>query len=92
MLDSAILIAYGVSEDGKRDILGVSCSISEAKIHWRTFLTGLVSRGLHGLTLITSDAHAGLKAAIKSVFPSVPWQRCQFHLQQNAQQLQVDQL
>jgi len=85
VLDSAILIAYGVNEDGKRDVLGISCSISEAEIHWRTFLTGLVSRGLHGLTLITSDAHAGLKAAIKSVFPSVPWQRCQFHLQQNAQ-------
>ena len=44
----------------------------------------LVARGLHGLEMITSDAHLGLKAARKAVFPSVPWQRCQFHLQQNA--------
>ena len=41
-------------------------------------------RGLHGLPLIVSDAHEGLKAARKAVFPSVLWQRCQFHLQQNA--------
>jgi transposase-like protein len=44
-----------------------------------------VQRGLHGLELIISDAHSGLKAAKQAVFPSVPWQRCQFHLQQNAQ-------
>ena len=54
-------------------------------MHWRSFLDSLVSRGLHGLLCITSDAHAGLKAAIRAVFPGVPWQRCQFHLQQNAQ-------
>jgi transposase-like protein len=54
-------------------------------VHWRDFLTSLVERGLHGMKLIISDAHAGLKAAKRAVFPSVPWQRCQFHLQQNAQ-------
>ena len=85
VIDSAVLVAYGVDERGKRDILGVSVSLSEAEIHWRAFFESLVLRGLHGLKLITSDAHAGLKAALKAVFPSVPWQRCQFHLQQNAQ-------
>jgi len=85
VIDSAVLIAYGINEQGKREILGVSVSLSEAEIHWRSFLESLVSRGLHGIALIISDAHSGLKAALKAVFPSVPWQRCQFHLQQNAQ-------
>ena len=85
VLDSAVLIAYGVNGQGQREILGVSVSLSEAEVHWRQFLERLVARGLHGLKLITSDAHSGLKAARKAVFPSVPWQRCQFHLQQNAQ-------
>ena len=54
-------------------------------MHWREFFESLVSRGMHGLKLIVSDAHSGLNAARTSVFPSVPWQCCQFHLQQNAQ-------
>ena len=83
--DAAILIAYGVNMEGKRDILGVSVDISEAEVHWRTFFQKLCARNLHGLQMVVSDAHPGLKAAIKTVFPSVPWQRCQFHLQQNAQ-------
>jgi len=85
VLDCAILVAYGVGRDGKRTILGVSTALSESEIHWRTFLESLVTRGLHGLESITSDAHSGLKAALRAVFPSVLWQRCQFHLQQNAQ-------
>lgn len=85
VIDSAVLIAYGINNKGRREILGVSVSLSEAEIHWRTFLESLLMRGLHGVELITSDAHAGLKAALNAVFPSVPWQRCQFHLQQNAQ-------
>lgn len=85
VVDCAVLIAYGIDEKGMRKILGVSISLSEAEIHWRTFFERLVSRGLHGLISITSDAHSGLKAALKAVFPSVRWQRCQFHLQQNAQ-------
>ena len=85
VLDSAVLVAYGVAGDGKRRILGVSVALSEQEVHWRNFLTSLVERGLHGIKLITSDAHAGLKAAKQAVFPNVPWQRCQFHLQQNAQ-------
>ena len=85
VIDCAILIAVGISQDGKRSILGVSVSLSEAEVHWRNFLKTLQSRGLHGIQLITSDDHAGLKAALRSVFPSVPWQRCQYHLQQNSQ-------
>lgn len=83
--DSAVLIAYGIDESGKRRILGVSVALSEAEVHWRAFLESLTARGLHGIELIISDAHSGLKAARKAVLPSVPWQRCQFHLQQNAQ-------
>jgi transposase-like protein len=85
VIDSAVLVAYGINAQGKREILGVSVSLSEAEVHWRHFLESLVSRGLHGLISITSDAHSGLKAALRAVFPSVIWQRCQFHLQQNAQ-------
>lgn len=60
-------------------------SLSEHQVHWREFFNVLFERGLHGIELIISDAHLGLKAARKAVFRSVPWQRCQFHLQQNAQ-------
>jgi transposase-like protein len=82
--DCAILLASGVDERGCRQILGVSVSQSEAEVHWRTFLQSLVSRGLCGVRLIISDDHSGLKAARLAVFGGIPWQRCQFHLQQNA--------
>ena len=85
LLDCAVLVAIGIGHDGKRSILGVSVALSEAEVHWRTFLASLQARGLYGLTFIVSDAHCGLSAARAAVFPSVPWQRCQFHLQQNAQ-------
>lgn len=81
--DCAVLWAIGVSPDGKRDVLGVSVALSEAEVHWRAFLESLLKRGLTGLRLVISDDHAGLGAARKAVLPSVPWQRCQFHLQQN---------
>ena len=84
IVDCALLIAYGIQGDGHRRVLGVSVELSEAEVHWRKFLESLSERGLHGVEMITSDNHAGLKAARQSVFPSVPWQRCQFHLQQNA--------
>jgi transposase-like protein len=83
--DAAILMACGVKRDGKRSILGISVSLSEAEAHWRAFLEGLVKRGLQGVRLIISDDHTGMEAARKAVFTGVPWQRCQFHLQQNAQ-------
>ncbi len=84
VVDCALLIAYGVKEDGHRRVLGVSVELSEAEAHWRKFLESLVERGLCGLKMITSDNHPGLRNARKSVFPTVPWQRCQFHIQQNA--------
>lgn len=83
--DAAVLIAVGVNEAGKRELVGVSVALSEQEIHWRTFFQSLVARGLSGLELIISDAHVGLKQARKAVFGGVPWQRCQSHLQQNVQ-------
>jgi len=62
----------------------VSVSLSEAECHWRDFFRGLKQRGMHGVEMITSDAHAGLQAALKTEFSGVLWQRCHFHLQQNA--------
>ena len=84
--DAALLIAVGVDRQGRRHVLGVAISLGEHEIHWRTFLQSLVQRGLQGVQLITSDDHPGLKAARIAVFGGVPWQRCQFHLQQNASQ------
>lgn len=85
VVSTAVLVAIGVSEEGKRCVLGTSVAISEQEVHWREFLKSLQARGLHGVQLFISDAHEGLKAARTAVFPSIPWQRCQFHLQQNAQ-------
>jgi putative transposase len=62
----------------------VSVSLSEAEVHWRDFIASLQGRGMHGVKLIVSDNHAGLQAAREARLPGVPWQRCQFHLQQNA--------
>lgn len=83
--DAAVLLAMGVLQDGTRALLGVSVAVSEQEVHWRQFLQSLVERGLSGVELVISDAHTGLQAARKAVFGGVPWQRCQFHLQQNAQ-------
>ena len=83
--DAAVLIAIGVGLDGKRQVVGVSVALSEQEAHWREFLQSLVTRGLSGVQFIVSDAHQGLVAARQAVFGAVPWQRCQFHLQQNAQ-------
>lgn len=82
--DCAVLIAMAARRDGKRSILGVSVSLSEAEVHWREFLKSLQDRGLHGVKMITSDDHKGLKNAITARFGGTAWQRCQFHLQQNA--------
>jgi putative transposase len=85
VIDMAILLAFGVNAEGYREILGASASLSEAEVHWREFFKSLQARGISGLRLIVSDDHAGMKKARMTVFPSVPWQRCQFHLCQNAQ-------
>lgn len=82
--DAAVLVATGITPEGERQILGVSVLLSEHEAHWKAFLKSLKDRGLHGMELIISDDHEGLGAARRAVFGSVPWQRCQFHLQQNA--------
>jgi len=82
--DAAVLLATGITSEGERQVLGISVSLSEHETHWRAFLKGLKDRGLKDIQLITSDAHEGLGAARRAVFGSVPWQRCHFHLQQNA--------
>jgi putative transposase len=84
IVDCSVLIAIGVDAEGRRSVLGVSVSLSEAEVHWREFFKSLQQRGLHGVELIASDAHAGLKEARKACFPGVPWQRCRFHLMRNA--------
>ncbi len=83
VVSCSLLVAVGVTPDGQRTILGTSVSLSEAEVHWREFLAGLQARGLHGVRLITSDDHAGLRAALQARFSGVPWQRCQFHLAKN---------
>jgi transposase-like protein len=83
VIDMAVLSAIGVLPCGRRSVLGTAVALNEAEVNWRDFFKGLVSRGLHGLEYIVSDAHSGLKGARKAVFPGVPWQRCQFHLAQN---------
>jgi putative transposase len=83
VVSCSLLIALGVTPDGHRTILGASVSLSEAEVHWREFLARLQARGLHGVQLVTSDDHAGLRAALQARLPGVKWQRCQFHLAKN---------
>ena len=82
--DAAVLSAIGIGPDQRRRVLGVSCAISEAEVHWRVFLESLVARGMRGVAYIVSDDHPGLGAARKAVLGGASWQRCQFHLAQNA--------
>ncbi len=84
VVSCAVLVATGVQADGKRSVLGVAVSMSEAEVHWRDFLLSLKMRGMHGVKLVTSDDHSGLRAALQSSMAGVPWQRCQVHLQRNA--------
>ena len=80
----AVLWAVGIDTFGKRHVLGLSCKLSEAEIHWREFLSSLIERGLKGVQMIVSDAHEGLAKARRAVFPTVPWQRCMVHFMRNA--------
>jgi transposase-like protein len=84
VVSCAVLTAIGIDAHGRRSVLGVSVSLSEAEVHWREFLSHLQERGLYGVRLIVSDSYAGLKAACAARLPGVAWQRCQFHLMQNA--------
>lgn len=86
VVSCAVLIAVGIDLFGHRSVLGVSVSLSEAEVHWRDFLQGLQDRGLCGVRYVVSDDHAGLRSALAARLNGAKWQRCQFHLQQNAQQ------
>jgi transposase-like protein len=74
----AVVIAHGVHETGRREILGIDVGEAETEAFWTAFLRALVARGLVGVRLVVSDAHEGLKAAIARVL-SCPWQRCTVH-------------
>jgi transposase-like protein len=85
VIDIAVLWAYGITSLGRREIVGVSVSLSEASEHWKEFIGNLQERGLRGVKVIISDDHIGLRSAREAYFAGIPWQRCQFHLSQNAQ-------
>ena len=82
--DAAVLSAISIGPDERRRVLGVSVALSEAEVHWRAFLEGLQARGMRGVEYVVSDNHAGLRAARRAVLGGATWQRCQFHLAQNA--------
>ena len=83
VISKAFMIAYGTNTEGHREILGFGVYANESSATWTDFLLGLKKRGLTGLLMITSDAHEGILNAIGKVFPTVPWQRCQFHFSRN---------
>lgn len=79
----AVMVATGVNADGHREVLGVQASSSETATGWLTFFRDLVARGLTGVALVTSDAHAGLVEAIGATLPNASWQRCRTHYAKN---------
>ncbi|MBK8319820.1 MAG: transposase [Betaproteobacteria bacterium] len=85
LVDCAVLVAVGITQSGHRRVLGVSVALSEAEVHWRAFLDSLVRRGLKGRQDDHFRCACRTQCGTPRDLPSVPWQRCQFHLQQNAQ-------
>ena len=83
IVNVAVLIAVGVNAEGKREILGVDVVTTEAGAGWLAFLRSLVARGLRGVQLAISDAHAGLRDAIAATLPGAAWQRCRTHFMRN---------
>ena len=83
VVSKAVVIATGLRADGYREVLGVDVGDSENETFWTEFLRGLVDRNLAGVRLVISDAHAGLKAAIRRVFQGAGWQRCRVHAMRN---------
>jgi putative transposase len=80
---TAVLVATACNADGQREILGLDIGAAEDGASWTSFLRGLVARGLHGVKLVTSDAHQGLKEAISAVLDGAAWQRCRTHFMRN---------
>jgi len=83
VVSQAVVIATGVTADGRREVLGFDVGDSEDGAFWTAFLRSLKARGLGGVQLVISDAHTGLKAAIASVFLGAAWQRCRVHFLRN---------
>jgi putative transposase len=79
----AVVVAYGVRADGRREVLGMDVTTGEHAVFWRAFLQSLVARGMRGVRLVVSDAHPGLKQAIREVFVGAAWQRCRVHFMRN---------
>lgn len=83
VVSQAIVVATGVTADGRRELLGFAVGDSEDGAFWTAFLRSLKARGLAGTKLVISDAHAGLKAAIAAVMLGAAWQRCRVHFLRN---------
>ena len=83
IISKAFMIAYATNSEGHREIIGFGIYANESKRTWNEFLKSLKERGLHGVKMITSDAHEGIRNAISKVFPEAAWQRCQFHFSRN---------
>jgi putative transposase len=83
IVSRAVVVATAVTADGNREVLGVDVGDSEDEVFWTAFLRGLKDRGLSGVRLVISDAHAGLKASIARVFNGASWQRCKVHCMRN---------
>lgn len=79
----AVIVAVGVNADGRREVLGLDIGASEAEPFWTAFLRNLTHRGLHGVKLVISDNHGGIKAAVSKVL-TCAWQRCRVHFMRNA--------
>lgn len=83
VISQATVVAVGVTSEGERQVLGVDVGPSEERAFWSAFLRSLVKRGLHGIRLVISDAHEGLKQAISTVLTGATWQRCRVHFMRN---------
>jgi transposase-like protein len=84
VLGLAVLVAIGVNQDGRREVLGITVADGEMESCWKAFLEDLVARGLCGVELAISDAHTGLKRGLSGVLNGVSWQRCRVHFMRNA--------
>jgi len=78
----AVIVAVGVNDDGRREVLGMDVAPSEAEVFWKDFLRKLTRRGLRGVQLVISDSHEGIKAVVSKVL-SATWQRCRVHFMRN---------
>jgi len=83
IVSKALVIAIGVRDTGEREVLGFALGASEEAAFWKAFLRSLVARGLHGVQLVISDAHEGLKTALSQVLADATWQRCRVHFMRN---------